>query len=170
MSPSYLFKIVTVGSSAVGKTSIILRYVTGHFREQYTPTLGTDFSIKQLNVKGDKVKLQIWDMGSQDFLGHVRAGFYQGAKGVIFMYDVTRRDTLRDLAKWKKEVDLHIKNYYSIVLANKIDLEDEREVTELEGIAFATDLGAKHLETSVKNNQNVTDAFQIIAEEILSNQ
>ncbi len=170
VSPSYLFKIVTVGSSAVGKTSIILRYVTGRFREHYTPTLGTDFSIKMLRIGSTKVKLQIWDMGSQDFLGNVRARFYQGARGVIFMYDVTRRSTLNDLIVWKREVDKHISDYTSIILANKIDLVEEREVSELEGIAFANNLGGKHLETSVKNNENVSDAFQIIAEDIMASQ
>jgi GTPase SAR1 family protein len=80
MSPSYLYKIVTVGSSAVGKTSIIIRYTTGKFREYYAPTLGADFSVKAMDIGENKVKLQIWDLGSQDFLGHVRAGYYQGAR------------------------------------------------------------------------------------------
>ena len=90
MSPSYLYKICTVGSSAVGKTSIILRYTTGKFREYYTPTLGADFSVKNMIFDENKVKLQIWDLGSQDFLEAVRSGYYQGARGIIYMYDVTR--------------------------------------------------------------------------------
>jgi len=167
MSPSYLFKIVTVGGAAVGKTSIIVRYTTGKFREYYSPTLGADFAIKSMELDDNRVKLQIWDMGSQDFLGSVRAGFYPGAKGVLFMYDVTSRESFEELTKWKKEVDLHVKGYERLVVANKTDLKDERVVSKAEGKKIAKRFGGIYLESSVKLNENVNDSFSKMAEMVL---
>ncbi len=166
MSPSYLYKVTTVGSSAVGKTSIILRYTTGKFREYYTPTLGADFSVKNMQLGDDKVRLQIWDLGSQDFLGAVRAGYYQGTRGVVYMFDVTRPETLEDLWDWKQEVDLHTKGVESLVVANKTDLDSERQITEKDGRALAGKFRAGYIETSVKLNEGVDDAFMTIAKAI----
>jgi len=168
MTPQFLYKIVTVGSSAVGKTSIILRYTTGKFREYYTPTLGADFSIKNMQFDQNTVKLQIWDLGSQDFLETVRSGYYQGARCVIFMYDVTRPDTLEELWKWKKEADAHLKGAVYMVVGNKTDLEKERQVSAEEGAEFAKKFLADYHETSVKLNAGVDDTFTMIAKKIIN--
>ncbi len=167
MSPSYLYKICTVGSSAVGKTSMILRYTTGKFREYYTPTLGADFSIKNMQFDGSKVKLQIWDLGSQDFLEVVRSGYYQGARGIIYMFDVTRPDTMEELWNWKKEADNHIKGAVSLVVANKADLTSEREISSEDGMKFAKKFLADYHETSVKLNDGIDDTFTTIAKKIM---
>ena len=156
-----------VGSSAVGKTSIILRYTTGKFREYYTPTLGADFSIKNMQFDQNKVKLQIWDLGSQDFLEVVRSGYYQGARGVIFMYDVTRPDTLEELWNWKKEADSHLKGVVYMVVGNKTDLDKERQVSSADGAKFAKGFLADYHETSVKLNAGVDDTFTTIAKKII---
>lgn len=168
MSPSYLFKIVTVGSSAVGKTSIVIRYTTGKFREYYAPTLGADFSVKSMDIAGDKVKLQIWDLGSQDFLGHVRAGYYQGSRGVIYMFDVTRPESLEELWAWKKEVDSQLKGVKSLVVANKTDLDNDRRVSREEGESFAKKFLADYMETSVKLNKGVDDTFTVMAKLLMT--
>jgi len=167
MSPTYLLKVVAVGPSAVGKTSIILRYTTGSFRDHYIPTLGVDFAIKKVELDDHVVRLQCWDMGSQDFLGSVRSGFYPGARGAIFMYDVTRRESFEDIHKWKAEVDAHLSKYLGIIIANKIDLISEREVSSEEGKQLAEQFGMDYIETSVKLNQNVNEAFRIIAQKII---
>jgi len=158
---------VTVGSSAVGKTSLILRYTTGKFREYYTPTLGADFSIKTMQFDQSKVKLQIWDLGSQDFLEAVRSGYYQGARGIIYMYDVTRPETMEELWNWKKEADKHVKGAVNLVVANKTDLATERQVTSKEGEKFAKRFLADYHETSVKLNDGVDDTFTTIAKKIV---
>jgi len=151
----------------VGKTSIILRYTTGVFKDFYAPTLGADFSIKKLQYGDDSVKLQIWDLGSQDFLGKVRSGFYPGSKGVVFMFDVTNRESLDALLQWKKEVDAHIRGYECLIVANKTDLEKKRVISQDEGIAFAQSFGAKYMETSVKLNDRVDYTFQAITKMIM---
>ncbi|MFX1580044.1 MAG: Rab family GTPase, partial [Promethearchaeota archaeon] len=169
MSPSYLYKIVTVGSSAVGKTSIIIRYTTGKFREYYAPTLGADFSVKSMDIENNRVKLQIWDLGSQDFLGHVRAGYYRGSRGVIYMYDVTRPKSLEELWAWKKEVDSQLKGIKTLVVANKTDLDKERKVSREEGEEFAKKFLADYMETSVKLNKGVDDTFTVMAKMLMKN-
>ena len=168
MSPSYLYKIVTVGSAAVGKTSIIIRYTTGKFREYYAPTLGADFSVKSMDIESDKVKLQIWDLGSQDFLGHVRAGYYQGARGVIYMFDLTRPESLEELWAWKKEVDSQLKGVKSLVVGNKTDLEKDRGVSREEGEELAKKFLADYMETSVKLNKGVDDTFTVMAKLLMT--
>ena len=165
--PSYLFKVATVGASAVGKTSIILRYTSGTFREYYAPTLGADFATKQVDINSDNVRLQIWDLGGQDFLGQVRAKFYRGARGVVYMFDVTRRDTFDELYAWKDEVGTHLKDYTRLVVANKTDLESERLVSSDEGEKFAKEIGAEYIEASVKLNEGVADTFTTIAKQII---
>ena len=167
MSPTYLLKVVAVGPPAVGKTSIILRYTTGSFREHYIPTLGVDFAIKKVELDHHMVRLQVWDMGSQDFLGSVRSGFYPGARGAVFMYDITSWESFQEIRSWKAEVDAHLSNYIGILVANKIDLVSEREVSTDEGMKFANTLGMDYIETSVKLNQNVNEAFRIIGQKII---
>jgi small GTP-binding protein len=168
MSPSYLYKIVTVGSSAVGKTSMIIRYTTGKFREYYAPTLGADFSVKSMDVGSNRVKLQIWDLGSQDFLGHVRAGYYHGTRGVIYMFDVTRRESLDELWSWKKEVDSQLKGVKTLVVGNKTDLDKDRKVSRQEGEDFAKKFLADYMESSVKLNKGVDDTFTVMAKLVMA--
>jgi small GTP-binding protein len=167
MTSSYLLKIVTIGPPAVGKTSMIVRYSTGTFREHYSPTLGTSFSYKELNFDNKHVDLQIWDLGSQDFLEHVRSHYYKGATGVVYMFDVTRPETLAQIYDWKKEVDRNLSEYESLLIANKIDLVIERRVPEEEGQKVAKEIGADYLEVSVRMNQNVQEAFEAISNQIL---
>ncbi|TXT54582.1 MAG: GTPase KRas protein [Candidatus Thorarchaeota archaeon] len=167
MSPSYLYKIATVGPQAVGKTSLILRYTTGVFRDYYAPTLGADFAVKKLNFDDTKVKLQVWDLGSQDFLGGVRKNFYAGAKGVVFVFDVTRPITLERLQDWKREVDTHLRGYKALVVANKTDLIERRKITTEEGKALAEEFRGEYLETSVKLNQHVDETFLTITKMIM---
>jgi small GTP-binding protein len=167
MTPQFLYKIVTVGPSAVGKTSLILRYITGKFREYYTPTLGADFSIKSMQFDQSRVKLQIWDLGSQDFLEVVRSGYYQGARGVIYMFDVTRPETMDELWRWKKEADKHLRDAVTLVVGNKTDLTSERQVNPDDGATFAKRFLADYLETSVKLNDGVEDTFTTIAKKIV---
>lgn len=166
MSPSYLFKVVTVGSASVGKTSIIIRYSTGAFREHYSPTLGTGFAYKKMKIDDNLVNLQIWDLGSQDFLERVRGNYYSGTQGVIFMYDTTSWESLDDVPDWKKEVDRHVDEYQAILVGNKTDLVVERVVSEDDGQNMAKRLEMDYIETSVRLDKNVNKAFEMIARNI----
>ena len=163
---TYLLKVVTVGSASVGKTSIIIRYSTGVFREHYSPTLGTGFAYKKMKLGNNFVNLQIWDLGSQDFLERVRANYYIGTQGVIFMFDVTSWESLNAVIDWKSEVDRNVDEYQSLLVANKVDLVDERVISTAEGKEMAAKLGMDYLETSVMLDRNVNEAFELISTRI----
>lgn len=166
MSPTYLLKVVTVGHASVGKTSIIIRYSQGTFREHYSPTLGTGFAYKKMKIDNDFVNLQIWDLGSQEFLERVRANYYIGTQGVIFMFDVTSWETLNNVIDWKNEVDRNVDKYPALLVANKIDLVDERVISPDEGEAMAKKLGMDYIEASVMLDKNVNEAFEMISRKI----
>lgn len=166
MSPTYLLKVVTVGSASVGKTSIIIRYSTGAFREHYSPTLGTGFAYKKMQIGNNLVNLQIWDLGSQDFLERVRANYYIGTQGVIFMFDVTTWESFKAIEDWKNEVDRHVEDYKALLVANKVDLIEERVVSTEEGQNQAREFGMDYIEVSVLLDSNVNKAFEMIARSI----
>ena len=168
MSPTYLLNIVTVGAASVGKTSIIIRYSTGNFREHYSPTLGVGFAYKKMKVDENNVNIQIWDLGSQDFLERTRANYYLGAQGVIFMYDVTSWESFNEVIEWKNEVDRNLEDYRALLLANKTDLAMDRVVSSEDGQRVADELGIPHIEVSVRLDQNVNDAFETIARNIIN--
>ena len=167
MCPTYLLKVVTVGAQSVGKTSIIIRFSTGSFREHYSPTLGVGFAYKKMVVGEDNVNMQIWDLGSQDFLERTRANYYLGAQGVIFMYDVTSWESFNELNDWKHEVDRNLEDYKAIIVANKTDLIMERVVSLEEGERIANQMGIPHLEVSVRLDKYVNDAFGLLARNII---
>ena len=167
MCPTYLLKVVTVGAQSVGKTSIIIRFSTGSFREHYSPTLGVGFAYKKMVVGEDNVNMQIWDLGSQDFLERTRANYYLGAQGVIFMYDVTSWESFNELNDWKHEVDRNLEDYKAIIVANKTDLIMERVVSLEEGERIANKMGIPHLEVSVRLDKYVNDAFGLLARNII---
>ena len=165
--PTYLLKIVTVGAASVGKTSIIIRYSSGSFREHYSPTLGVGFAYKKMDLGEDKVNLQIWDLGSQDFLERTRQNYYLGAQGAVFMYDVTSWESFNEVIEWKKEVDRNLDDYRAILVANKVDLAMERVVSAEEGQRAADQMGMPHIEVSVRLDKNVNDAFGMLAQNII---
>lgn len=159
----FQFKIAFVGSGSVGKTSSILRFTTNTFRENYIPTLGVGFARKIIDVDNQRVSLQIWDMGAQEHLGKIRANYFGGASGVVFVYDLTKRETFEEIMTWKDEVDEHLSSYCALVIANKMDLKDERIVTTEEGIELSLKLNGEYIETSAKTGYNIDEAFKSIS-------
>jgi small GTP-binding protein len=165
----YQFKIAFVGSGSVGKTSTILRFTTDTFRENYIPTLGVGFARKSVDIQNKRVSLQIWDMGAQDHLGQIRANYFGGARAVVFVYDITKRYTFDELMKWKTEVDGHLTGYTRLVVGNKLDLVDYREVTYQEGLELANEFDGDYFEISAKSGLNVEGLFMEIALQSIKN-
>jgi small GTP-binding protein len=159
----YQFKIAFVGSASVGKTSTILRFTTNTFRDNYIPTLGVGFAKKMVSVQEKRASLQIWDMGAQDHLGKIRANYFGGARGVVFVYDITKQETFDELINWKEEVDEHLSGYSILVAANKLDLKTQRKVSSRKGNNLAKKFDGKYIEISAKTGEKVEDAFQLIA-------
>ncbi|KAH7567971.1 hypothetical protein JRO89_XS07G0202500 [Xanthoceras sorbifolium] len=143
----YLFKLLMIGDSGVGKSTLLLSFTSNSF-EELSPTIGVDFKIKYVTLGGKKLKLAIWDT----------------------VYDVTRRETFTNLSDiWAKEIDLYLTNQDCIkmLVGNKVDKESERVVSKKEGIDFAREYGCLYLECSAKTRVNVEQCFEELVLKIL---
>lgn len=165
----HTFKILLVGDSGVGKSSLLLRFATGGF-EELTPTIGVDFKAKVVDIDGRRVKLTIWDTAGQERFRTLTSSYYRGAQGIILVYDVTRAETFDSLGDiWLREVDMYstVEEGIKMVVANKVDLAEQREVSREQGVAFARAHGCLFVETSAKGNVAVDQAFEELVHKIL---
>ncbi|NMC08500.1 MAG: GTP-binding protein [Candidatus Lokiarchaeota archaeon] len=174
---SYIFKTIIVGDGAVGKTSLVMMFTEQKFQNQYIMTIGSNFALKLipaeiLSASGKEypdVRLQLWDLAGQPHFRAVRHPFYKGASGIIYVYDVTRPETLEHLNGWREEILKQVPpTTPAILLANKVDLKNERKVSTKEGQDFVAKLGARdYFETSAKDGVNVNAGFQVLARAIV---
>jgi len=163
----YLFKLLLIGDSGVGKSSLLLRFADDTYAESYISTIGVDFKIRTIELDGKTIKLQIWDTAGQERFRTITSSYYRGAHGIIIVYDVTDLDSFNNVKQWLKEIDRYAsENVNKLLVGNKSDLADKRAVAQAEAKAFAEELGVKFLETSAKNSINVEDAFMTMAREI----
>ena len=164
----YLFKLLLIGNSSVGKSSLLFRFVENVWDDSFVPTIGVDFKLKTLEVNGKKVKLQIWDTAGQERFKNITASYYRGGNGVLVVYDITERESFDNLTSWLIEIEKNAnKNVYKLLIGNKCDLEDKRKVTYQEGKDFAESNGMNFIETSAKDNTKVQEAFELLTSEIM---
>lgn len=165
----YFFKLLLIGDSGVGKSSLLLRFTSNTF-DNLPPTVGVDFRLKKMTVEGKRVKLAIWDTAGQERFRTLTSAYYRGAQGVILVYDVTRRETFTNLSDvWLKELDLYstYQDCIKMVVGNKVDKENERVVSKQEGINFARQHKCIYLECSAKARINVEHCFEELVFKIL---
>ena len=176
----YLFKLLLIGNSSVGKSSLLYRFVDNSWDENFVPTKGVDFvrifyiynlyiqKLKTLEINGKKVKLQIWDTAGQERFKNITASYYRGGHGVLVVYDITDRESFTNLNSWLIEIEKNAnKNVFKLLIGNKSDLEPQRQVQFDEGKAFAESNGMKFIETSAKTDQKVKEAFETLTKEII---
>ena len=161
-----LFKLIVLGSAAVGKTTLVNRFLKKENIVDYRPTLGISLSTQQYYVQGfkeDTIKFLICDLAGQSFFKRVRREYYKGANCAFIVYDVTRRDTFEEAINvWYEDAKRELGNIPFVLIGNKIDKEDERKVTKEEGLAKAKEIQSSFIETSALLNINVQDTFKII--------
>jgi len=167
-----LFKVVVLGESGVGKTSLLLRYIENKFNMNTKSTIGSDFLSKELEIDGRPVTLQIWDTAGQERYQGLGTSFYRGADGVMFVFDYGRKKTFDELPNWKKAFLIQIaqdnsKDFPIIILGNKADLED-RQVTKKEVQDWCFSQNLPFYETSAKDGLNVEKAFNEISRLMLA--
>ena len=160
----YIFKIVVVGDAAVGKTSLMFRFVHGSFKKDYKMTIGVNFATKLVDLDGVKVKLSIWDTAGQERFHFLLPSYYDGSSGGLVVFDVTRRDSFLNLPKWLEQIRSKTGNIPLLILGNKADLEDLRAVTNEEAKQFAQQNGVVYSETSAKDGANVDDVFAALTQ------
>mmetsp|Transcript_22791 Transcript_22791/g.66358 ORF Transcript_22791/g.66358 Transcript_22791/m.66358 type:complete len:206 (-) Transcript_22791:174-791(-) len=167
---SHLVKLLLIGDSAVGKSSVLLRYADDQFTSSFITTIGIDFKIKSITLDGKRVKLQIWDTAGQERFKTITTAYYRGAMGIILVYDVTNRTTFQNVQNWMRQIELHAaENVNKIIIANKCDVDKgRRQVSFEEGKALADEYGVKFFETSAKGNIGVTESFESIASDVVN--
>ncbi len=155
---------------AARKSSILLQFTDNKFRHQHELTIGVEFGAKTIEINGKSIKIQIWDTAGQEAFQAITRTYYKGAVGALLVYDITRRDTFTHVTKWLEEVRSNSSKSITVILiGNKKDLEDKRQVSYEEGEAFAKENGLMFLETSAKTAYNVVESFNLSAQCILNN-
>lgn len=163
----YLFKIVLIGDSAVGKSNLLARFARDEFYPNSKSTIGVEFQTQKMDINGKEIKAQIWDTAGQERFRAVTSAYYRGAVGALIVYDISRRQTFDSIGRWLNELHTHSDmNVVTILVGNKSDLKDAREVTTSEGKALAEAQGLFFMETSALDSSNVAAAFQTIVKEI----
>lgn len=164
----YLFKIILVGDQAVGKTSLVRRFTTGKFEQQYKTTIGVDFTVQTLQLDGKIVKLQIWDTSGQERFRSITTGYFRNAHAALIVYDVTSTESLTNCEKWMNDVKMYSgHDVPKILLGNKCDKLSGRTVSAADGERFAQQHNMMtFIETSAKDGRNVDSAFYRLAQEL----
>ncbi len=165
LEPRFNYKITVVGEPAVGKTTLLLKYMDCAFRELYIPTIGVQVSTKNVMLdNGELAKLTFWDVAGQQMFGNLRKRFYIGSMGTIFVYDVTRPETFEKITEWWEDVNSVFRVKVGCLVANKMDLEVK--VDKNKAIELAKKLDLTFIETSAKTGLNVEFLFKKIAQSV----
>ena len=158
--PKIIVKLLLLGDSSVGKTSIIIKYISNKFMDTNIATLGVDYMDKTVDYNNLKVFLQIWDTSGEEKFRSITRNFYRNADGLLVVFDLTCKESFNHVKNWINEAKEHKNDIKTILVGNKLDLEDEREVDKETALKFAEKNNLKYLETSAKNGKNINNSFK----------
>ena len=162
-----MVKVILIGDSGVGKTNIMSKYLKNTFMENSKATVGVEFGSKLFNHQGHKIKAQIWDTAGQEKYKAITGAYYKGSKGAFVVYDITRKDTFESVEKWVNDLKVTGDPRITVLLiGNKSDLEDRREVSKEQGEEKAKSQGCAFMETSALSGNNIEKAFETMVKEI----
>lgn len=160
-------KLLMIGDSGVGKTCLLLRYASESFSPTFITTIGIDFKIKNIQLDGKRIKLQIWDTAGQERFRTITTSYFRGAQGILLVYDVTDRQTFLSIRNWVAQIQMHADvNVNKILIGNKCDIVEQRSVSTEEGEALAKEYNIQFFETSAKQDINVERSFLLIASNV----
>ncbi|KAF7212177.1 ras-related protein Rab-8B [Nothobranchius furzeri] len=164
----YLFKLLLIGDSGVGKTCLLFRFSEDAFNTTFISTIGIDFKIRTVDLDGKRIKLQIWDTAGQERFRTITTAYYRGAMGIMLVYDITNEKSFDNIRNWIRNIEENASaDVERMVLGNKCDMNDQRQVSKERGEKLAIDYGIKFLETSAKSSINVENAFLTLARDIM---
>nr|XP_046155364.1 ras-related protein Rab-15-like isoform X1 [Oncorhynchus gorbuscha] len=164
-----LFRLLLLGDSGVGKTCLLCRFTDNEFHPSHISTIGVDFKMKTLEIDGIKVRIQIWDTAGQERYQTITKQYYRRAQGIFLVYDITSERSFQHIMKWASDVDEYAPdNIQRILIGNKSDEEEKRQVATGQGNKLANDYGMDFFETSASTNYNITESFTRLAEQVLA--
>ncbi|CRK98206.1 CLUMA_CG011569, isoform A [Clunio marinus] len=163
----HLFKLLIIGDSGVGKSSLLIRFSDNTFSGSYITTIGVDFKIRTVVINGERVKLQIWDTAGQERFRTITNTYYRGTHGVIVVYDVTNGESFANVKRWLQEIDSNCEVVNKVLVGNKNDDPQRKVVLTEDAQRFAEQMGIQLFETSAKDNINVEDMFLSITDRVL---
>ena len=162
-----MIKVILIGDSGVGKTNIMSKFLKNQFMENSKATVGVEFGSKLFIHENHKIKAQIWDTAGQEKYKAITGAYYKGSKGALVIYDITRKETFANIEKWVNDLKTAGDPKITIIIiGNKSDLADKRQITKEEGEEKAKSFGCAFLETSAFNGENIDKAFDIMVKEI----
>ncbi len=161
-------KLLLIGDSSVGKTSLLLRYTDNSFSDQYIATIGVEFKSKDITLNNNTYKIHIWDTAGQERYKSITKNFYKHAEGIIFVYDITKKETFDNLKNWISSAE-NEGDFKIIIVGNKLDMENEREVSIEQLKKLAEKKNCQCFETSAKKNINIEKMFLSIIKEMIIN-
>lgn len=157
--PILRFKVVLLGEGRVGKTSILLRYVTGEYSDKQISTVQASYLDRRLTLGDQAVQLSIWDTAGQERFHALGPIYYRDADGALLVYDITDYESFTKVRKWVRELRQIVGDISIVIAGNKVDLDKNRAVPEDEAVAYAESVGASHVHTSAKHNKGLDQAF-----------
>jgi len=165
----FVFKLVLLGEAAVGKTSIVYRFVRNMFKENLASTLGVNISKKTfyLDEEKEQVRVLLWDLGGDQKFVNMRKTFIMGARGALLIFDLTRRNTLEALDKWRLNFIEIMGEQPMLLIGNKSDLTDHITISNEEAQNYAQKNNLQLIITSAKTGENVEAAFKELVKDII---
>ncbi|MHA2325437.1 MAG: Rab family GTPase, partial [Promethearchaeota archaeon] len=170
-SPDYVYKLSLIGDGGVGKTSMAQRYVHGIFKADYKATIGTFISKREcmFNELDTSVKFMIWDLAGQNQFQRLWPDYLTDSRAGVIMFDITNKESFNNIRKWYDIINkVALPKIILILVGNKSDLEEDREITTQVGMDLAKELGIYYMETSAKTNENIEEVFEWIALQIIN--
>ena len=168
-------KLLLIGDSSVGKTSLLLRYVDDKFSPSFVATIGIDFKVKRILLDSQEVRLQLWDTAGQERFRTITTSYFRGAHGILIVFDMSMRASFTSVANWVAQLRDTVAAAEAsgggvalVLVGTKADLADRLQVTEAEGAALAEQYGMRFFATSAKYNSGIKEAFDVLAREALA--
>ena len=169
-SETFLFKYIIIGDSFVGKSKILLRYTNNEYNENFVITIGAEFGAKTINIDGQEIRIQIWDTAGMENFKSITRSYYKNSICALIVYDISNKDSFKNVLNWIEDCKVFSpKNILLVLIGNKCDLEEKRQVSIEEGKKVAEENDMIFFETSAKDNINIDEVFLKSYKKILEN-